>query len=380
MTLDYETLRLAWWLFLTVLLTGFAVLDGFDLGVAGQLFYVARTDTERRVAINSIAPVWEGNQIWFVLGGGAAFAAFPLLYATAFSGFYYAMFVVLLALILRPVGFDFRNKLTDPRWRRTWDIALTIAGVVPALVFGVGVGNLLLGAPFSFDPDMRLINQISFFGLLTPFALLCGLVSLGMLLMHGAAYLRLKTEGRVADRAGTVLTVTGLAVAALMVAGGLWIAWGIDGYRIAAGGDPYGPSAPMAKTVVTATGAWLSNYQAQPWTLLAPALAVLMPLAAVLLTRMRRDGLTFLATTLAVIAIIATAAVSLFPFLLPSSLEPSASLTIWDASSSRTTLKVMFFCTLFFLPIVGLYTSWVYRVLKGRIGEDYIKANSKSLY
>ena len=193
--MSYEILRIIWWLLLGVLLGGFAIMDGFDLGTAALLTFVGRSDVERRVAINSVGPVWEGNQVWFILGGGAIFAAWPALYAASFSGFYLAMFLVLAALIIRPVGFKFRSKLENPRWRSWWDWALCIGGIVPPLVFGVAFGNLFEGVPFGFDADLRMQSDISLWSLLNPFALLCGLVSLAMILMHGAAWLNYKTRG-----------------------------------------------------------------------------------------------------------------------------------------------------------------------------------------
>src|ERR1700752_2900624 len=198
--LDYETLRLIWWALLGILLIGFAIMDGFDLGAAMLLPFVGKTDDERRVVINTVGPVWEGNQVWFILGGGAIFAAWPALYAVAFSGFYLAMFLVLAALIFRPVAFKFRSKLDDPRWRATWDTVLCIAGIVPSLIFGVAFGNVLVGAPFRLDDTMRMIYEGNLLGLLNPFALLCGLVSVTMLITHGAAWLSFKTEGAVAER------------------------------------------------------------------------------------------------------------------------------------------------------------------------------------
>lgn len=195
MPLDYEMLRLIWWALLGVLLIGFAIFDGFDLGVGFLLPIVGRTDLERRLLINSIGPVWEGNQVWFILGGGAAFAAWPPLYAASFSGFYVAMFILLVALILRPVGFKFRGKVDDPRWRSTCDAALFLGGFVPSLIFGVAFGNLLLGVPFRLDADLRSSFEGGFLDLLSPFPLLCGLVSVAMLAMHGATYAVMKTDG-----------------------------------------------------------------------------------------------------------------------------------------------------------------------------------------
>ena len=377
--LDYETLRLIWWLFLAVLITGFAVMDGFDLGVAGQLLFVARNDEERRVAINSIGPVWEGNQVWFVLGGGAAFAAFPLLYATTFSGFYAAMFLVLLTFIVRPVGFDFRNKLAAPAWRGTWDTVLSVAAIVAALLFGVAVGNLFLGVPFRFDGDMRLDYEGGLLGLVRPFPLLCGVASLSMLLMHGAAYLGLKTEGPVAERARKTQMAAALVLALLFTVGGFWAAK-LDGYVIAGTVDPNGPSNPLFKTVTRETGAWLANYGRYGWMLAAPVLAYAGMLAGALFAWSRRHGLAFVCSALGVAGVIFTAGLSLFPFLLPSDLMPSHSLTIWDASSSRSTLLLMMVVTLVFLPLVLLYTSWVFRVLRGKVTAAYVREHDKSLY
>src|SRR5215467_1833144 len=190
--LDYETLRIIWWALLGILLIGFAIADGFDLGTAILQPFIARTDIERRVLINSVGPVWEGNQVWFILAGGASFAAWPPLYAAAFSGFYLAMFVVLFALILRPVAFKFRGKLDNPAWRTIWDWALFIGGLVPAPIFGVAFGNVLQGVPFRLDDDLRAIYSGGFIDLLNPFALLCGLVSIAMLTTHGAVYVWMK--------------------------------------------------------------------------------------------------------------------------------------------------------------------------------------------
>lgn len=199
---DYATLRVIWWGGLGFLLVAYAVMDGFDLGVATVLPLVARQDVERRVVINVIGPVWEGNQVWLVVAGGIVFAAWPLLYAMAFSGFYLAMMLLLIALILRPVGFKYRSKMPSTAWRSRWDGILCFCGVVASLVFGVAVGNVIIGVPFGFDPDtLRPLYQGSFFGLFTLFPLLCGLLSVCMLAMHGSAMLFWKTTDTIAQRA-----------------------------------------------------------------------------------------------------------------------------------------------------------------------------------
>jgi cytochrome d ubiquinol oxidase subunit II len=379
--LDYEMLRLIWWLFLGVLLIGFAIMDGFDLGVAMLLPFVARTDIERRVTINTIGPVWEGNQVWLILGGGAVFAAWPPVYAASFSGFYLAMFLVLATLILRPVGFDFRNKIPDPGWRAFWDYALFAAGLVPSVVFGVAFGNLLQGVPFSLDSDLRILYTGSgLFELLNPFGLLCGLVSAAMLAGHGAIYLTLKTDGVVLARARGAALILALATIVLFALAGLWVAWGIEGYVITSPIAADGPSNPLLKTVTRQPGQWFANYRAHSWMIAAPVLGVLGPLLALLFTSARRSGLAFIASALGIFGIIATAGVSMFPFLMPSSIAPAASLTVWDASSSRLTLFVMLLATLVFLPIVLIYTSIVFRALRGVVTASHVEKNSSTLY
>ncbi len=209
--LDYPTLRIIWWGLLGVLLIGFALTDGWDLGIGALLPFVGRNDAERRLTINCVGPTWEGNQAWFILGGGATFAAWPFVYAVSFSGFYLAMFLVLAALILRPVAFKYRSKRPGAAWRARWDWALFAGGFVPSLVFGVAVGNVLQGVPFHLDSDLRVTYDGSFLGLFTPFTLLCGLLSVSMIVLHGASYLSVKLEhGVVHDRARRFGTVAAM--------------------------------------------------------------------------------------------------------------------------------------------------------------------------
>lgn len=376
--LDYETLRLIWWLLLGVLLIGFALMDGYDLGVGALLPFVAKTDEERRVLINLVGPTWEGNQVWLILGGGAIFAAWPPLYAASFSGFYLAMIAILLALILRPVGFKFRGKAHDPRWREAWDWALFVGGFVPALIFGVAVGNLFLGVPHGFDPTLRPIYEggtfLKFFGLLRPFALLAGLVSLTMLVAHGAAMITLRCHGPVTERARLFGATAAAAALVLFAIGGGWIAL-MDGYVYASVVDPQGPSNPLGKTVSLEAGAWLGNFAAHSWMIAAPVAAAAGLLVALLGFAARRGWTALAGTSLGVAGIIATAGLSLFPFLLPSNLDPAQSLTVWDASSSQLTLFVMLLATAIFLPLILAYTAWVFRVMRGTVTPASIDRN-----
>ena len=370
--LDYETMRLIWWLLLGVLLIGFAIMDGFDLGVGTLLPFAAKTDEERRMLINLIGPTWEGNQVWLILGGGAIFAAWPALYAVSFSGFYLAMIAILLALILRPVGFKFRSKVENTTWRSTWDWALLIGGFVPALIFGVAVGNVLLGVPFRFDSAMRIYYDGNFFGLLTPFALLCGLVSLTMLVAHGATVIVARVPGVVGERARSFGKIAALLSVVLFALAGVWLAFGINGYVVTSVQDVAGPSNPMLKTVTIGSGVWMENYTKHSWMLIAPVLGFAGMALSFIALHCRKGTLAFLCSSAGIFGIISTAGVSLFPFLLPSSVMPNASLTVWDASSSHLTLFIMLIATVIFLPLILLYTSWVYSVMRGPITKDSV--------
>lgn len=378
--INYEILRLIWWVLLGVLLIGFAIMDGFDLGVTTLLPFVGRTDVERRVVINTIGPVWEGNQVWLILGGGAIFAAWPPLYAVSFSGFYLAMFAILAALILRPVGFKYRSKRDSVVWRTCWDWALFIGGFVPSLIFGVAVGNVLQGVPFRFDSELHIFYEGTFFGLLNPFALLCGLLSVAMLVTHGSAWLMVKADGPVAARARTIGSVAALATIALFVLAGIALYLFIQGYRLTAPMDPLGPSNPLLKSVAMERGAWFANYATYPVLLLAPALGILGAAGAFLGLRARREVPTFLASALGIFGIISTVGVSMFPFILPSSIHPQSSLTVWDASSSHLTLFIMLVVTVIFLPIILAYTTWVYSVLWGKVDEAMVSDKNGHAY
>ena len=372
--LDYEVLRLIWWALLGILLIGFAIMGGMDLGVGTLMPWVARTDEERRVLINLIGPTWEGNQVWLVLGGGAIFAAWPAIYATSFSGFYIAMIAILLALILRPVGFKFRGKVDDPRWRATWDWGLFIGGFVPALIFGVAVGNALTGAPFRLDAILRVSYEGNFFGLLMPFPLLAGLVSLAMLVTQGAVLIAARTQGEVAERARTYGRWAALATIVLFVLGGAAL-FLINGFVITSPVELTGPSNPLGKVVAVEQGAWLRNYGTMPWIWIAPILGVLGSVIAWWALGAKAGVAGILGSSLAILGIIATAGLSMFPFLLPSSVDPRSSLTVWDASSSQLTLFIMLVATVVFLPIVLAYTAWVFRVMRGPVTTQSLNRN-----
>ncbi|MEZ9835327.1 cytochrome d ubiquinol oxidase subunit II [Vibrio breoganii] len=376
---DYEVLRFIWWVLIGVLFVGFAVTDGFDMGVCAVVPILGKTDTERRVMINSIAPHWDGNQVWLITAGGALFAAWPLVYATSFSGFYFAMIVTLAALWLRPIGLDYRSKIEEPKWRKTWDICISISGFVPPVIFGVAFGNLLQGVPFQLNEFMMSTYHGSFFGLLNPFALLCGLVSLSMILLQGATWLQMKTTADVHVRARNLAQLAGIATAVLFVVGGFWVQ-GMDGYVITSQMDHNGASNPLAKDVVVEAGAWMKNFAEYPAFWIAPALGVAMPLLALLASRAEKGGFAFLFSSLGNAGVIFTAGLAMFPFVMPSSLNPAHSLTMWDSTSSELTLNLMTAVAFVMVPVILAYTSWTYYKMFGRLDEKFIEENKNSLY
>ena len=376
--MDYATIRIIWWILVGVLLIGFAIMDGHDMGVGILSPFVGKTDSERRIAINSVAPHWDGNQVWFITGGGAIFAAWPLIYATAFSGFYIAMMAVLWTLFLRPVAFDYRSKIANPKWRSTWDWVLFIASFVSPLVFGVAMGNLLLGVPFYFDDSLRSFYTGSFFALLNPFALLCGIVSLSMITAHGGIFLALRTDGDMQKRAKKCAYVFGIIALCAFAIAGIIVA-NLKGFH-ATNLDPNGPSNPLLKSVTLQDGGWLNNYKLYPITMLAPILGFVGIILALFATAKNKCGFGFIFSGIGMAGIILTIGVSMFPFLMPSSIDPRSSLTLWDCTSSQHSLILMFVAALIFTPIVLVYTSWAYKVMSGKLTTKDIEEKSSSFY
>jgi cytochrome d ubiquinol oxidase subunit II len=350
------------------------------MGVGILVRIIGKTDTDRRVMINAIAPHWDGNQVWLITAGGALFAAWPMVYAAAFSGFYAAMILVLCALFFRPLGFDYRSKVDDRRWRNLWDWGIFIGSFVPAVVFGVAFGNLLQGVPFHIDEYLRLFYTGNLLQLLNPFGLLAGIVSLTMLVTQGATYLQMRTVGELHLRTRTAAQISALVMMIAFLIAGVWLVKGIDGYVVTSAINTAAESNPLRKTVAHQAGAWLLNFNRMPALWAIPALGVILPLLTLLLSRLNKGAWAFLTSSLTIACVILTTGITMFPFVMPSSIEPSASLTMWDATSSLLTLKVMTVVACIFVPIVLIYTSWAYYKMFGRLDKNFIENNKHSLY
>lgn len=363
----YLILKLIWFVLLGVLLMGIAIMVGMDMGVGALLRFVGRNDAERRSALNMIGPHWDGNQVWFILGGGAIFAAFPTLYATSFSTFYVVMILLLFSMILRPLAFEYRSKLEGTRWRESWDWMFLISGAVPMIVFGAAMGNVLQGVAFRFEWNAQYILEQSFIWyLLNPFALLAGGLSLCLALQQGAAMLMIRGEEPIYGRARTYGSTAGLIAAVLFAIGGIWISF-IHGFAITGAVDPGGPATPLhGPAVAMRVGAWLDNYRAYPLLWGVPTIGLVSMVLAALSLRGNRPVLGWWLNALAWIGTIGSVGVSMFPFLMPSTVNPSQSLTVWNASSSELTLSWMLAMALIFVPAIIVYTSWAFALMGGK--------------
>lgn len=379
--MDYATLKLIWWGLVLFMMVGFIVMDGFDLGIAMLLPLVSKDDEDRRLVINSVGPVWEGNQVWLIAGAGALFAAWPLVYAAAFSALYVPFMFLLFGLFLRPVGFDYRSKLADPVWRRWWDRALVAGGLLPTLVLAAAIALVMQGLPFRFDSALRL-----HYG---PFdwhwGWLASVVATGvsLLLLHGASFLQAKVEGTPALRArGLAILLATLVTLCYLLAG--WHLLDLPGYQLTGlAGQPFDPNAaisPLMKGVIPQSSGWLGNYFDYPLLWLVPLVGALAPLASGIAAWLEKGRLALLASGLACAAMLCSVAIALFPFVLPSSLDPASSLTLWDGTSSYKTLAIMFGIVLVLMPINLGYTGWVYRVVRGKLDRARIKRDSHQLY
>lgn len=319
-----------WFSLIAILWIGYLVLEGFDFGVGILLPFLGRTGPERRVLVSTIGPVWDGNEVWLLVAGGATFAAFPEWYASLFSGFYLALFLILVGLIVRGVAFEYRNKRPEPEWRRRWDAGIFIGSVLPAVLWGVAFANIVAGVPLNADHEFT----GSLLTLLNPYALLGGMTTLGLFVTHGAVYLALRTTDELRDRANRLAGRAGLVAAVLAVA---FLAW-----TWAQRGD----GLTLALSVLT-------------------AVAFVGGLAA---NRAGREGWAFVGSALAIGMAVVTLFATLYPDVLPSSTDPAWSLTVTNASSTSYTLTIMTVVAVVFTPIVLLYQGWTYWVFRQRVG------------
>lgn len=373
MLFDYDTLQVMWWILVGVLLIGFALTNGMDMAVSALLFKVAKNSKERGAIISTISPHWDGNQVWLITAGGAIFAAWPEVYAASFSGLYWGMLLVLFAIWLRPLAFDYRNHSNDETWLKRWDIALTVGSLVPMLIFGVAFGNLLQGLPFWADENVRWhydgVFLTALIPLLDPFSLLCGLVSVAMLLTQGCLWIQLRTVDDISNRVRGLTLKLALLTLVLYVLAGLW-AYTFDGYRLVSLAPEGSFHSITGKTVEVVEHGLFENYKSV-WILWLVPIAAMFCILKAGIAGGKGDAIKgIIYNSLAIALVIGTAAIAMFPFVMPSSYDPASSLTIWDASSSHFTLQVMLYAVIVFVPISLSYTVWAYKRMWNRVSEE----------
>ncbi len=386
----FSILQVLGWLVVGLVMTIFALTGGFDFGAGILLPFLGRTDAERRVIINTVGPTWDGNQVWLITAGGAIFAIWPRVYAASFSGLYFAFLLVLWALFFRPVAFEYRSKLTSAKWRSFWDWGLFIGSFIPPLIVGVGIGNLFLGLPFQFDPiSLRFFYGstmtdasavIDLFKLLQPFALLCGVVSILMMVLHGASYLFLRTHGEVFHRSKKIIQWVSILLCICFAIGGIWLS-NLVGYHWTPSVNPM--ANPLTNTVTSSVGGWFANYHSYPLMMLAPFIGFIGAINAFIFASKIRPMLTFISSGMSIFGIMATFGFSLFPFIMPSTIAPQQSLLVWNSSSSTISLIGILITAIIMLPIIFAYTAFVYKKLWGRdvkMSENNVNQHTHELY
>ena len=370
----YLILQVLWWVLLGVLFVGLGTMVGMDMGVGTLLRFIGKTDTERRSMLNAIGPHWDGNQVWFILGGGAIFAAYPLIYATSFSGLYVVILLLLWSMIVRPLGFEYRSKIASPTWRNAWDWTLLLSGALPMIIFGAAMGNMLMGVPFHYEWNLRSIYTGSFIFLFNPFSVLAGLLSLSLSVYMGGVMMMGRAPEPVAGRARTAAGYAALAAIVLFAVLGVWVSM-VNGYKIVSFPGAGVPQTPLQQTVELVPGGWLSNYKSYPILWVVPLLGFAGLFFGWMSVRGNKHTLAWWLGAVSWIGVIGTIGVAMFPFLMPSSSNPSQSLTLWNSISSETTLLWMTGWTVVFVPIIFWYTSWAFYVMRGKVDPKEVEAD-----
>ncbi|PIZ04112.1 MAG: cytochrome d ubiquinol oxidase subunit II [Gammaproteobacteria bacterium CG_4_10_14_0_8_um_filter_38_16] len=379
---EYEFLKIAWWLIIGGVLMIYAATAGFDAGITMYMPFL-RSETDRRTVLNVSAPTWDGNLTWIVFAGGGLFVVWPSVYSLAFSGMYAALLCILFTTFLRPPGYEYRNKIDSATWRKTWDWALFISGLVPVFVFGVAMGNCFLGFPFHIDHNTyRQFWSGDFWDLLSPYALLSGAVSVLMVSMHGSTLLQRRTEGHLRKLAFKVHLITAILLLIGFTASGLLLMYNIIGYKlISIAADP--TQHQLSNVVHSGIGYWIQTYDQYPWKYLAPVVAYAGIIESLWAAYYGWYTTAFWASCFAVGGIVGTAGATLFPFLMPSSTHPNESLMIWNASSSQYALNVMLYVGVVLLIIILGYKIFAYHTIWGKkptLSADDIEKNKHTFY
>ncbi|SBT81921.1 Cytochrome bd-I ubiquinol oxidase subunit 2 [secondary endosymbiont of Trabutina mannipara] len=359
---NYEFLRFIWWVLIGLFIIIFTITEGFDMGVGILMRFSCYSDIERKIMINTIAPHWDGNQVWLITTIGALFAVWPIVYAIIFSGFYIAIILLLVSLFFRPISFEFLSKIDNLRWRNLCYWGIFIGSFISPIVMGIIFGNLLQGIPFYIDMYMRLYYTGNFFQLLNPFSLLLSTIIIAMFLTQGSTYIQMRTSSNsnLQVKMRNITKLTALITIIMFFLAIILFIKSIDGFTITSIIDQSAQSNPLHKEVKYHAGAWMVNYWNYPILLIFPLLGLLLPFFTIIYSYIKISVFAFISSSFTIACIISTIGITIFPFIIPSITMPNVSLTMWDATSSLNTLKLMFIIVIILLPIVLSYTIWCY--------------------
>ncbi|QJC29507.1 cytochrome d ubiquinol oxidase subunit II [Enterobacteriaceae endosymbiont of Plateumaris pusilla] len=378
--LDYNVLRIIWWFLIGFLVIGFLITDGLDMGVGILLFIIGKNNIERRIMINSIAPHWDGNQVWLITVGGALFAAWPIVYATLFSSFYIPMIIMLLSLFLRPVGFEYRSKIKNYKWQKICDILISIGSIIPPIIIGIAMGNLLKGIPFYIDRYFRIHSELHFLNLFNIFSIIISLTSITMFINQASTYLQFRINDKYINYRTNIITqISSIMLIIFFILSFINTMFYIKGYKIITLIENNFNNI-VKKEILHSYGFWFSNFQKHYYLLIIPLLCLILPIFTIIFSRYKKKLMTFISSSLTIIFIVCTIGITMFPLIIPSNIMPSHSLTMWNATSSKLTLNIMLYAAVIFVPIILSYTFWCYKKMFYPITREEIKNNTNNYY
>ncbi|QJC29948.1 cytochrome d ubiquinol oxidase subunit II [Enterobacteriaceae endosymbiont of Plateumaris sericea] len=379
--LDYDILRIIWWFLIGILVIGFLITDGLDMGVGILLFIIGKNNIERRIMINSIAPHWDGNQVWLITVGGALFAAWPIVYATLFSNFYIPMIIMLLSLFLRPVGFEYRSKIKDNKWQKICDILISIGSIIPPIIIGLAMGNLLKGIPFYIDKYFRIHSELNFLNLFNKFSIMISITSFIMFINQASTYLQFRINDKyISYRTNIITQISSIMLIIFFILSFINTIFYIKGYKVNTLIENNFNNIINKKEILYSYGFWFSNFQKHYYLLIIPLLCLILPIFTIIFSRYKKKLMTFICSSLTIIFIVCTIGITMFPLIIPSNIMPSHSLTMWNATSSKLTLSIMLYAAIIFIPIILSYTFWCYKKMFFSLTREEIKNNTNNYY
>ncbi|QJC35687.1 cytochrome d ubiquinol oxidase subunit II [Enterobacteriaceae endosymbiont of Donacia sparganii] len=380
--LNYEFLCVIWSIIIGILITGFIITDGLDMGVGILLFIIGKNNIERRIMINTIAPHWDGNQVWLITTGGALFAAWPIVYATIFSHFYIVMLLLLISLFLRPVGFEYRSKIKNKIWQKICDICISIGSIIPPIIIGIALGNILQGIPFYMDKYYHIYSEKNFLKLFNFSSIIISITTLFLVINHAASYLQIRIKDyNLNSRLNLILKLSSILLIIFFILSLVNILFFMKGYKINLFIYKKMNNIFLKNNnIIYENKAWMSNFKNHIYLYIIPLTSIVLPFLTFLSSIFKKFIITFICSSLTIISIILTLGIIMFPFIIPSNIKPYQSLTIWNATSSKLTLNIMLYIVIIFMPIVLAYTFWCYKKMFFYINKEKIKKKSNFYY